>query len=98
MAKEGMKNLIRVEILGQEYTVKSDEGEERVKNIAEYVNRKIKEVSERTKTVSTLNLAILAAMNIANDYLEAVEDKKAFTRTIEDKSGRMIEMIDSQID
>jgi cell division protein ZapA len=98
MAKEGMKSLIRVEILGQEYTVKSDEGEERVKNIAEYVNRKIKEVSERTKTVSTLNLAILAAMNIANDYLEAVEDKKAFTRTIEDKSGRMIEMIDSQID
>lgn len=93
-----MKSLIRVEILGQEYTVKSDEGEERVKNIAEYVNRKIKEVSERTKTVSTLNLAILAAMNIANDYLEAVEDKKAFTRTIEDKSGRMIEMIDSQID
>jgi cell division protein ZapA len=98
MAKEGMKSLIRVEILGQEYTVKSDEGEERVKDIAEYVNRKIKEVSERTKTVSTLNLAILAAMNIANDYLEAVEDKKAFTRTIEDKSGRMIEMIDSQID
>jgi cell division protein ZapA len=86
MAKEGMKSLIRVEILGQEYTVKSDEGEERVKDIAEYVNRKIKEVSERTKTVSTLNLAILAAMNIANDYLEAVEDKNAFTRTIEDKS------------
>ena len=25
-----MKNLIRVEILGREYTVKSDEGEERV--------------------------------------------------------------------
>lgn len=98
MAKEGMKSLIRVEILGQEYTVKSDEGEERVKNIAEYVNRKIKEVSERTKTVSTLNLAILAAMNIANDYLEAVDDKKAFTRTIEAKSGRLIEMIDSQID
>jgi len=93
-----MKNLVRVEILGREYTVKSDEGEERVKNIAEYVNRKIKEVSEGGQTVSTLNLAILAALNIANDYFEAIEDKNTFWRTIEARSGRLIEMINSQID
>jgi len=93
-----MKNLVRVEILGREYTVKSDEGEERVKNIAEYVNRKIKEVSEGGQTVSTLNQAILAAMNIANDYFEAIEDKKTFCRTIEARSGRLIEMINAQID
>jgi cell division protein ZapA len=93
-----MKNLVRVEILGREYTVKSDEGEERVRNIAEYVNRKIKEVSEGGQTVSTLNLAILAALNIANDYFEALEDKKIFFRTIEARSGRLIEMINSKID
>jgi len=93
-----MKNLVRVEILGREYTVKSDEGEERVKNIAAYVNRKIKEVSEGGQTVSTLNLAILAALNIANDYFEAIEDKKTFWRTIEARSGRLIEMINSRID
>jgi cell division protein ZapA len=93
-----MKNLVRVEILGREYTVKSDEGEERVRNIAEYVNRKIKEVSEGGQTVSTLNLAILAALNIANDYFEAIEDEKDFFRTIEARSGRLIEMINSQID
>jgi cell division protein ZapA len=93
-----MKNLVRVEILGREYTVKSDEGEERVKNIAKYVNRKIKEVSEGGQTVSTLNLAILAALNIANDYFAAIEDKKIFSQTIEARSGRLIEMINSQID
>ena len=93
-----MRNLVRVEILGREYTVKSDEGEGRVKNIAEYVNRKIKEVSAGSQTVSTLNLAILAAMNIANEYFEAIEDKNTFCRTIEARSGRLIEMINSQID
>jgi cell division protein ZapA len=93
-----VKNLVRVEILGREYTVKSDEGEERVRKIAEYVNRKIKEVSESSQTVSTLNLAILAAMNIANDYLEAMEDQKDFFQTIEARSGRLIEMISSKID
>jgi cell division protein ZapA len=93
-----MKNLVRVEILGREYTVKSDEGEERVKNIAAYVNRKIKEVSESTQTVSTLNLAILAALNIANDYFEAVEGQKSFWQSVEARSGRLIEMINSKIE
>jgi cell division protein ZapA len=93
-----MKNLVRVEILGREYTVKSEEGEERVKNIAAYVNRKIKEVSESSQTVSTLNLAILAALNIANDYLQAVEDQKTFWQSIEARSGRLIEMINSKIE
>jgi cell division protein ZapA len=93
-----MKNLIRVEILGREYTVKSDEGEERVKDIAAYVNRKIKEVSESGQTVSTLNLAILAALNIANDYFKAVEGQKNFWQSIEARSGRLIALIDSKIE
>lgn len=93
-----MKNLVRVEILGREYTVKSDEGEERVKNIAAYVNGKIKEVSESSQTVSTLNLAILAALNIANDYFEAVEGQKSFWQSVEARSGRLIEMINSKIE
>jgi len=93
-----MKNLVRVEILGREYTVKSDEGEERVQDIAAYVNRKIKEVSEGGQTVSTLNLAILAALNIANDYFKAVEGQKSFSQSIEARSGRLIALIDSKIE
>jgi len=93
-----MEDLVRVQILGREYTVRSDEEEERVRKIAEYVNQKIKEVAEGTKTVSTLNIVILAALNIANDYFKAVESQKNFTQTIEAKSGRLIEMISAQID
>ena len=92
-----MRNLVSVEILGREYTVKSDEGEDRVKKIAEYVNRKIKEISENTQTVSTLNVAILAALNIANDYFQVVEDRRLLNQAIETRSGRLIEMIDAQI-
>ena len=92
-----MKNAIRLEILGREYTVKSDEGEERVKKIGEYVNQKIQEITEGTKTISTLNATILAALNIANDYFEMLEKQNEFIRTVQDKSGRLIEMIHSAI-
>ena len=95
-----MKSLVRVEILGREYMIKSDEGEERVKKIAEYVNEKLKKIAENAKTVSTLNVAILAAMDIANEYFDALEGHKDLNRRVERiemKSGRLIEMINSRI-
>ena len=92
-----MKNLVRIEILGREYNVKSDEGEERIKKIAEYVNQKIKEIAEGAKTLSTINVAILAALNIADDYFKVVEDRNHFTRAVKNKSGQLIAMIDSKI-
>jgi len=95
-----MKNLVRVEILGREYTIKSDEGEERVRKIAEYVNEKLNRISESTKTVSTLNVAILAAMDIANEYFQVLEGHSNLTQKVEKievKSGHLIEMINSKI-
>ena len=95
-----MKNLVRVEILGREYNVRSDEGEERVKQIAEYVNQKIKKISENAKTISTLNVAILAAMDIANEYFEVLEGQRDLNRRVEKievQSGRLIEIINSKI-
>jgi len=92
-----MKNLVRVEILGREYTVKSDEEEERVQKIADYVNQKMKEVLQAVKSVSTLNVAILAAMEIANDYFTSEEAQRMIAQVIDSKSSRLIAMIDSQI-
>jgi cell division protein ZapA len=92
-----MKKVIRVEILGREYAVKSDEGEERVKKIAQYVNQKIKDISESTQTVSTMNAAILAAMNIANEYFQILEEKKNYRQDFESKAEHLISLIDDRI-
>jgi cell division protein ZapA len=92
-----MKTVIRVEILGREYAVKSDEGEERVKKIAQYVNQKIKDISESTQTVSTMNAAILAAMNIANEYFQILEEKKNYRQDFESKAEHLISLIDDRI-
>ena len=91
-----MKNLCRVEILGREYTVKSDDGEERVKKIAAFVNQKIKEVTEKTQTVTSVNVAILAALNIADEYFRSIE-KQSRIQNIDARSGRLIELIDAQL-
>ncbi|NWF55343.1 MAG: cell division protein ZapA [Syntrophaceae bacterium] len=95
-----MKNLVRVEILGREYTIRSDEGEERVKKIAQYVNEKLTKITESAKTISSHNAAILAALDIANDYFEVLEGRASLVQKVEKmerQTGRLIEIIDSKI-
>lgn len=65
--------VVEVNILEQKIFVKSEDGEEYVKMVVDYLNSKIEEVKKNSKAVSTLNVALLAAMNITDDYFEAKE-------------------------
>lgn len=58
---------ITVEIMGQSFTVASDAGDEWVKAVAETVDERIKRLRESGQTVSSVNLAILAALNFADE-------------------------------
>jgi len=92
-----MKNLVRVEILGREYVLKSDEDQGRIEKIAAYVNQKIREVSGGPQAVSTLNAAILAALNIADDYFRILDEKGGRREDYEGKAERLISVIDARI-
>src|SRR3989304_10510112 len=96
MAKD-RERLIEIKVFGQTYTVKTDAEEEHVKEIARYVNEKMDEVLKKTKSVSTLNVAILTALNIADDLLKEREKRVALLREIEVKSRDLVEKIDIRI-
>ena len=93
-----LKKSIDVEISGQKYIIKSDAEEEYIHEIADYLNRKIEEVSLTTKTVDTLNLVILAALNIVNDLFRTRSEQGELKQWVESKSRRMISFIENQTD
>ena len=64
---------LRVSIFGAEYVLKADENEEYVKKIANYVDQKMREIDRSQAIDSNLKIAILAALNIAD---ELFQDKK----------------------
>lgn len=68
---------IAVRILGHEYRIKSEADEEHVARVARYVDETMTRIRERTKTVDSLDLAVLAALNLANDLLAQREDMGA---------------------
>jgi cell division protein ZapA len=96
MGKE-RERLVEIKVFGQTYTVKTEAEEEHVKEIARYVNEKMEEVLKKTKSVSTLNVAILTALNIADDLLKEREKRITLLREIEVKSKDLAEKIDTKI-
>jgi len=58
---------VRVEIFDQVYNLRGSDGDYIIQ-LAEYVDGKMRAVSEQTATVDSVRLAVLAALNIADEY------------------------------
>lgn len=58
---------VRVEIYDQPYNLRGTDPDYIFK-LAEYVDGKMRSVAEQTATVDSLRLAVLAALNIADEY------------------------------
>ena len=64
------KRAVAVRILGQEYRIRSDADEEWLQLVAALVDTAMEQVRERTKTVDTLDVALLTCLNLAREVLE----------------------------
>ena len=58
---------VRVEIFDQVYNLRGSDAEYILK-LADYVDGKMRAVSQQTSTVDSVRLAVLAALNIADEY------------------------------
>lgn len=58
---------VRVNIYDQIYNLRGSDAEY-ITKLAEYVDTKMRSVAEQTRTVDSLRLAVLAALNIADEY------------------------------
>jgi cell division protein ZapA len=58
---------VRVEIYDQAYNLRGTDAEYIIR-LAEFVDTKMRSVAEQTSTVDSLRLAVLAALNIADEY------------------------------
>lgn len=59
---------VRVEICNQTYSLRGELDEAYVQRLAAYVDEKMRALAAHTETADSLRLAILAALNIADDY------------------------------
>jgi cell division protein ZapA len=87
-----LKERFCIKIMGQEISVLSDSGDEHVRKVVDYINKKADEIGKESGGVTTLNIAILVALNIADEYFK-VKKMEELSNELESRSEQLINLI-----
>ena len=77
-------NLVHVEIFGQSYAVRAGADPRYVEEIAAHVDAQMREVSRTSSAVDSVRIAVMAALNIADECFTL----RAAAREAEDRVGK----------
>jgi cell division protein ZapA len=89
-----VKRSVTVEVAGLKFQLKTDADEAYVKSLARFVTEKVEEVRSQSRTIATHNLALLAAMNIADDLFRTRRISREQRQKLRDKSRRVLEILE----
>ena len=78
---------VRVTIFGDEYTIRSDASPAHTREVAEYVDRTIRQVLSAGTIVETHKVAILAALQITDELFRLRAEGREMTSVIEELSA-----------
>jgi cell division protein ZapA len=95
MSSEGA--VLKVNIYGTEYPIKGEVDVEYIRQVAEYVDRKMREVDQTTTAKSSLKVAILAALNIADELFRERDEKNSLAQNLEAKLNGLSKMINENL-
>jgi cell division protein ZapA len=76
-------NRVEVEIAGEPYLLRSEAATEHIERVARMVNQKIKEVRTRNPRLSLHTVAVVAALNISDEYLVLKDEHDNLVKLIE---------------
>ena len=91
---EDSKQVTAVKIFNQTYQVSSGGDPEYVKQLACYVDKVMTEIFEKTSAVDSVKVAVLAALNIADERFVAQRQLETLDDTVTEKSEEMITLLD----
>ena len=88
------KNVVQVQIFGHSYTIRGEADHEYIMGVAAYVDRKMREVTEKLPVASLSKVAILASLNIADELFK----ERAQRRSHEEQLSRRTERLNAVLD
>jgi cell division protein ZapA len=90
--------VVTVEIMGQRYPIRSALDLEYISDLASYVDEKIQSVTERSTGGDTVRVAVLAALNIADEYFRIRDADASLSDDALRRAGEIERMVDRAIE
>ena len=85
---------IRVVIFDQEYHVRGDLDEAYIQKLVDFLDGKMRAIAGRTRTVDTQRIAVLAALNIADEYHQIKARYEEKTKLVDEKVEECSRLLD----
>lgn len=97
MEQAKAKQLIEVSVLNQSFSIETDANPDHVDRVANYVDKKVKEIQSQTVKASSLHIALLTCLNIADELLRQKRSDKSAVKNAEKKIDEILELLDLQL-
>jgi cell division protein ZapA len=88
---------VRVTIFGEEYPIRGEADAEYMLKVAEYVDRSMRSVAEKAAHLSTTKVAVLTALNIADELFRERSDSQKQLTDVEEKAQDILEWLDARL-
>ncbi len=89
---------VKVTIYGREYTLRGDASPEYVQKVAGLVDRKMREIASESDLVSVSKVAILAAVNLADELLRERQQHQQTVALLEERTTQMATLLDREME
>jgi cell division protein ZapA len=85
---------VSVEIFGQRYPIRSALDAEYVRRLAEYVDGKIRAAGDSAPSGDPVRLAVLAALNIADELFRQLESARTHDGSVVERTEELERLLD----
>lgn len=90
-------SLVPVLIMGETYKVRAEEDAAYIEELARFVDTKMRSIADETGTSESLKVAILAALNIADELFKAEQREKVSDEDIADRVHELVKTLDKSM-
>ena len=87
-------NLIHVEIFGQTYSVRAGADPSYVEQLAKHVDGQMRDVARASGAVDSVRIAVLAALNIADEYFRVKSGGETSGTDLRERAARLAGELD----
>lgn len=89
---------MKIQIYDQSYNLSADQDEAYVKELAAYVDEKMRAVADATRTIDSVKVAVLAAINITDELFAARQKETALWGPLRERLERCVQMVDEALE
>ena len=91
------KSVVTVDIAGQRYPIRSGLDPAYVAELAAYVDKKMRAAAETAPSTDTLGLAVLVALNLADEYFRARQNESTSQGELQERALRLEQLVDQAL-